>query len=63
MSRGQNAGMTLSWTEPVRSPPSWSTCGAQLHRVPELDRDLPKTQALVLEALEGLDLEVTRGRR
>ena len=33
----------------------------ELHRVPELDRDLPKTQALVLSALEGLDLEVTTG--
>ena len=32
-----------------------------LHRVPELDRELPKTQALVLEALAGLDLEITRG--
>ncbi len=35
----------------------------ELHRVPELDRDLPKTQALVLRALEGLDLEVTTGTR
>jgi amidohydrolase len=33
----------------------------ELHRVPELDRDLPKTQRLVLDALEGLDLEVTTG--
>jgi amidohydrolase len=32
-----------------------------LHRVPELDRQLPKTQALVLDALAGLDLEVTTG--
>ena len=35
----------------------------ELHRVPELDRDLPKTQALVLGALEGLDLAVTVGER
>jgi hippurate hydrolase len=35
----------------------------RLHRVPELDRDLPKTQALVLEGLAGLDLEVTVGER
>ena len=34
----------------------------RLHRVPELDRQLPKTQALVLEALDGLDLEVTVGQ-
>src|SRR3954453_2327955 len=33
----------------------------ELHRVPELDRQLPKTQALVLEALAGLDLEITTG--
>ena len=32
-----------------------------LHQVPELDRLLPKTQALVLEALQGLGLEVTTG--
>ena len=32
-----------------------------LHRVPELDRQLPMTQALVLDALDGLDLEVTTG--
>jgi amidohydrolase len=35
----------------------------ELHRVPELDRDLPKTQALVLEALQGLDLEVKVGEK
>jgi amidohydrolase len=33
----------------------------ELHRVPELDRHLPKTQALVLQALEGLDLEISTG--
>jgi amidohydrolase len=33
----------------------------QLHRVPELDRELPKTQALVLDALQGLDLEIRTG--
>jgi amidohydrolase len=32
-----------------------------LHQVPELGLDLPKTQALVLEALSGLDLEITLG--
>jgi amidohydrolase len=35
----------------------------ELHQVPELDRDLPKTQQLVLDAIEGLDLEVTTGER
>lgn len=34
----------------------------RLHRVPELGNDLPITQSLVLEALEGLDLEVTVGK-
>ncbi len=32
-----------------------------LHRVPEIGLELPKTQALVLRALDGLDLEVTPG--
>jgi len=34
-----------------------------LHAEPELDLDLPKTQARVLEALEGLGLEITLGRK
>ena len=33
----------------------------RLHQVPELALDLPKTQAIVLDALAGLDLEVTTG--
>ncbi|WP_129337412.1 M20 metallopeptidase family protein [Cellulomonas endophytica] len=33
-----------------------------LHRVPEVGLDLPLTQARVLAALEGLDVEVTTGR-
>ncbi|MFI5707399.1 M20 family metallopeptidase [Kribbella sp. NPDC051620] len=33
-----------------------------LHQVPEYDLDLPKTQGLILEALEGLDLEITLGK-
>ncbi|MBT0993107.1 amidohydrolase [Cellulomonas sp. DKR-3] len=32
-----------------------------LHRVPELGLELPRTQALVLEALAGLDLEISTG--
>jgi amidohydrolase len=35
----------------------------RLHRSPELGLHLPKTQALVLEALAGLDLEITLGTR
>ncbi len=34
----------------------------QLHRNPELGLDLPQTQATVLQALEGLDLEITTGK-
>ncbi len=34
----------------------------RLHRMPELGLDLPDTQAEVLRALEGLDLEVVTGR-
>ncbi|MFI2753183.1 M20 family metallopeptidase [Cellulomonas sp. P22] len=33
----------------------------RLHRVPEIGLHLPVTQALVLEALDGLDLEITTG--
>ena len=33
----------------------------RLHRIPELGLHLPDTQAVVLEALDGLDLEVTLG--
>ncbi|MEU9607621.1 M20 family metallopeptidase [Streptomyces sp. NPDC048057] len=34
-----------------------------LHRVPETGLHLPRTQRLVLEALSGLDLRITTGRR
>ncbi|KGN33067.1 amidohydrolase [Knoellia flava TL1] len=34
----------------------------ELHRHPELGNDLPRTQRTVLDALEGLDLEITTGR-
>ncbi|HEX5770372.1 MAG TPA: M20 family metallopeptidase [Nocardioidaceae bacterium] len=33
-----------------------------LHRVPEIGLDLPITQRMVLDALEGLDLEVSTGQ-
>ena len=33
-----------------------------LHRHPELGNDLPRTQRAVLDALDGLDLEVTVGK-
>ncbi|GAA2156182.1 MULTISPECIES: M20 metallopeptidase family protein [Glycomyces] len=34
----------------------------ELHRIPEIGLDLPKTQAAVLAALEGLPLEITLGQ-
>ncbi|MFC3689371.1 amidohydrolase [Aquipuribacter hungaricus] len=34
----------------------------RLHRQPEIGLDLPRTQATVLEALSGLDLEITTGK-
>jgi hippurate hydrolase len=34
----------------------------ELHRIPEVGNDLPLTQAAVLDALDGLDVEVTTGR-
>lgn len=34
----------------------------RLHRVPELGNELPITQSLVLEALDGMDLEVSVGK-
>ncbi|MGW7685344.1 M20 metallopeptidase family protein [Kribbella sp. NPDC054772] len=33
-----------------------------LHQVPEYDLDLPKTQHLILDALDGLPLEITLGK-
>lgn len=35
----------------------------ELHRIPEIGLDLPRTQRAVLDALEGLDLEITVGKK
>ncbi len=35
----------------------------RIHTHPELGLDLPETQRAVLQALAGLDLEITTGRR
>src|SRR5213596_1985978 len=35
----------------------------RIHRHPELGLTLPRTQAVVLEALDGLDLDVRTGQR
>ncbi|MFD7155344.1 M20 family metallopeptidase [Kribbella sp. NPDC059898] len=34
----------------------------ELHQVPEFDLDLPKSQQLILDALDGLPLEITLGK-
>ena len=51
---------TLELAESLR--PDLVDLRRRLHQVPELGLELPKTQSLVLEALEGLDLEVTLGK-
>ncbi|TCO37793.1 hippurate hydrolase [Kribbella antiqua] len=38
------------------------TLRRKLHQVPEFDLELPKTQQLILDALEGLPLEITLGK-
>lgn len=43
--------------------PDLSTLRHDLHRIPEVGLDLPRTQARLLAALEGLGLEVTTGSR
>jgi hippurate hydrolase len=35
----------------------------ELHRFPEMGLDLPRTQRAVLDALEGLELEITLGKK
>lgn len=54
-------GMTDYLTEAAVLAPRITDLRHRLHRWPELGNDLPRTQAAVLAALEGLDLEVTRG--
>jgi amidohydrolase len=46
----------------ARHAPDLVALRRELHQVPELGLHLPVTQKLVLDALEGLDLEVTTGR-
>ncbi|MBB1502017.1 M20/M25/M40 family metallo-hydrolase [Propioniciclava sp. MC1683] len=53
--------MTDYLTEAAVLAPRITDLRHRLHRWPELGNDLPRTQAAVLAALEGLDLEVTRG--
>ena len=43
--------------------PALAALRREIHREPEIGMDLPLTQARVLEAIEGLGLEVTLGRQ
>ncbi|MBM6404290.1 amidohydrolase [Phycicoccus sp. CSK15P-2] len=54
--------MTTSLEVAAAIGPDLVALRRRLHRIPELGLDLPETQAVVLEELEGLDLEVTTGR-
>lgn len=54
--------MTRYLTQAEALAPEITELRHRLHRWPELGNDLPRTQAAVLEALQGLDLEITRGR-
>ena len=47
--------------EAVAIQPDLVSLRRELHRHPELGNDLPRTQAVVLRALEGLPLEVQTG--
>ena len=59
-------------TEDLRTPttldlarglgPELSALRRRLHQIPEIGNHLPLTQQVVLDALEGLDLEITLGR-
>lgn len=57
----QNASMEPVLDRARAIAPDLVALRRELHKVPELDRELPKTQALVLNALEGLELEITTG--
>jgi amidohydrolase len=46
----------------ARHAPDLIALRRELHQVPEIGLHLPMTQQMVLDALQGLDLEVTTGR-
>lgn len=65
--------MTASTLSPATTRPNFHTLAAaeqqnmvalrrQLHQVPEVGLDLPQTQRLLLDALQGLPLEIHTGR-
>ncbi len=47
--------------EAVAIAPELVALRRDLHRIPEIGLDLPKTQARILRALDGLGLEITTG--
>lgn len=49
-------------TSPQTTTPDLVALRHELHQIPEIGLDLPKTQARILQALEGLPLEVTLGK-
>lgn len=53
--------MSALLTEAAALLPELQTLRRSLHADPEVGLDLPRTQARVLDALEGLDLEVSTG--
>ena len=53
--------LTTLRTEAAAQLPDVVALRHALHRVPELGLRLPTTQRLVLDALDGLDLEITTG--
>ena len=53
--------MTATTAIAARLHPELRTLRRAIHAEPELGNDLPRTQARVLAALEGLDLEITTG--
>ena len=54
-------GMTRTQDLARRFGPDIVDLRRRLHRIPELDMHLPATQALVLDALAGLDVEISTG--
>jgi amidohydrolase len=48
-------------TEASRIHPELVDLRRALHQIPELGNELPRTQAMVLQALEGLPLEISTG--
>lgn len=53
--------MTSSLDIAHRIAPELIELRRRLHQTPELELDLPKTQAAILEAIDGLGLEITLG--